>query len=137
MLVLKWPLDFPGDCPPESSVPANGSYYYIVKHDPPVLADFVPQYHLDRVRALRNIANARATLCETLGFSVFTDRDEVIQVAQRHQKIGNMIARLDLQPLSGRVDKPPRPFETTHHTWWKPDGCDPTAVAVVVFSLPQ
>jgi hypothetical protein len=136
MVHLKWPSDFPGECPPKSSWPANGSYFYIVKNDPPLLTDFVPQYHLDRKRAEKNVAQKRATLCETMGFSVFTDHDEVIRVAQRHRKIGNVVARLDLEPLSGHVDKPPRPNETTHHTWWKPDGYDPTTVAVVVFNLP-
>lgn len=43
---LRWPADFPENCPPEEAYPTNGVYYRVVKTDPPELGDFVSLYHL-------------------------------------------------------------------------------------------
>ena len=132
-MVLRWPADFPEDCPPEEAQTANGVYYYIVKSDPPEPSDFVSLYHRNRRLADRRIKRG-ASQCQTMGLSVFTLENDAVQCAIHNTRIGDRIARLVLGPDAGKVLPTPGGFES-HHTWWHPEGYDPTAAATDVTAL--
>ena len=134
MISWNWPPDFPDDCPPEQAYPANGTYYRIVKNDPPKSGDFVSVYYLNRGRAMTEIGRGRKTECETMGLSVYTDRDDAANCALQYPKIGDRIASVALTSVSGKVLYTGGRFPT-HHTWWKDSDFDPTDVAQVVASL--
>ena len=126
-----WPDDFPEDCPPEQAPHADGTYYRIVKNDPPEPSDFVSIYHLSRRRAEREIGYGRRTQCETMGLSVYTERNHAIQCAQQFPKIGDKIAQLFLTSASGTAIQTGSGLGS-HNTWWKPRGFDPLSSAQVV-----
>ena len=63
-----WPTDFPTDCPPGDARPTNGTYYHIVKSDPPGPRDFVSQYHKNRRLAENNVNRGYATLARRWDF---------------------------------------------------------------------
>ncbi len=118
MVSWNWPADFPEDCPPEQAISADGTYYRIVRNDPPEPSDFVSVYHLDRRRAEVVIRNGRRTQCETMGLSVYADRNDAAACARRFKNIGDKIARVTLTPESGKILKTEGGYPS-HYTWWK------------------
>ena len=133
-MLLRWPEDFPEDCPPEEADLANGVYYRIVKNDSPEPDDFVSLYYLNRRLADVRIQSGRVTQCEAMGLSVFADESDAVYWATRISRIGNRIARLTLGPGAGKILPTPREGDS-HHTWWQADGYDPTGVATIVINL--
>ena len=129
-----WPADFPEDCPPDEADPADESYYRIVKSDPPETSDFVSLYHQNSRLADRNIISGRATKCETMGLSTYTDKGQALECARQFPQLGDKIARLTLKNDAGQVLATPRGVGDTHHTWWKAEGFDPIGSAKVVTS---
>lgn len=122
-----WPTEFPEDCPPTQAHAANGSYYRIVKSDPPVRDDFVPVYIRNRRLAERVVSRGRRTLCETFGLSVYSDWNDAVQCASQYPKIGNMIANVNPTSSCGKVLHTGGEFDS-HHTWWIVEGFDPTTL---------
>ena len=133
-MALRWPADFPEDCPPAEAAPADGIYYRIVKNDPPELHDFMPLYHLNRGLADARIHSDRATQCETMGLSIFADASDAIQLANRISSLGNKIARLKLGPDAGVILPTPREGDS-HHTWWQPYSYNPARAVAIVITL--
>ena len=129
-----WPADFPPDCPPAAAAPADGVYYRIVKTDPPGPDDFLPLYHLNWKLADFRVSRGTVSWCETMGLSIFTDADQAVSWARRVSSLGDLIARLTLEPASGKILPTPR-NGNSHHTWWLPDGYDGTRIATVVIDL--
>ena len=129
-----WPADFPEDCPPEQALPADGTYYRIVKTDPPESSDFVSMYHQDRNRAEDAIRRGRRTLCETMGLSFFADIGQAVQCAGRYRRMGKKIETVTLTPNAGKALETPSEFPS-HHTWWREERFDPTRYAQVVHRL--
>lgn len=126
-----WPADFPADCPPAAALAADGVFYRVVKCDPPALCDFVSQYHQNRKLADRNIRQGIVSQCHTMGLSVFANESDAVARARRYPQIGRLIARLTLAPDSGKIQPTPRHGDS-HHTWWLPEGYNPTDAAIVV-----
>ena len=129
-----WPSDFPEDCPPEQAFPTDGTYYRIVKNDPPESDDFVSVYRHNQRRAENIVKAGIRSECETMGLSVYTDRDDAIRCALRYPRIGDKIASLSLAPESGKVLRTGGVFKS-HSTWWKVESFDATIEARVMFSL--
>ena len=129
-----WPSDFPEDCPPEQASPANGTYYRIVKNDPPEPDDFVSLYRQNRRRAENIVKAGMRSQCEIMGLSVYADIDDAIQCALRYPRIGDRIASLSLAPESGKVLHTGGAFKS-HSTWWKVEEFDATIEGRIVFSL--
>ena len=133
MVSWNWPPDFPEDCPPEDAVPADGVYYRIVNNDPPQSSDFVSVYHLRRERAMREVRRMSRTLCDTMGLSVYEDRDEAIKCALKYDNLGTHIAAVELTPDSGKILRT-RGLFPSHHTWWISDDFDATGLSASVES---
>lgn len=131
MISWNWPLDFPENCPPPQASPANGIFYRIVKTDSPELRDFVSVYHENPKRAESAIKSGNRTKCETMGLSVYADKNDAIDCAQRYRKLGNMIAHLELVPTSGKT-APTYGGWPSHTTWWKAEGHDPVSLVQFV-----
>ena len=129
-----WPDDFPAGCPPLNSVAANGTFYRIVKSDPPTREDFVSTYVGNQTRAERLIAQGKNNHCELLGLSVYGEMGDAIQGAIRYPEVGNFIAAIDASPESGKSMPTPRGVNS-HHTWWVTRDFDPTTISQVVHEL--
>ncbi|MCY4415361.1 MAG: hypothetical protein OXE87_03505 [Chloroflexi bacterium] len=133
-MTLRWPPDFPEDCPPEEASPANGIYYYIVKNDPPQWTDFTALYRRNRRLAEARIRQGITTACQTMGLSVLADINDALDRANQFRSIGNIVARLMLTPDAGRILYTPRDNDS-HHTWWVPEGYNPGDTATIVLEL--
>ena len=131
LLPFNWPEDFPKDCPPEHAPHADGTYYRIVRNDPPEQSDFVSIYNLNRKRAEVEIGRGRRTQCETMGLSVYSELIHAIECAKQYPKLGDKIARLCLTPASGKAVQTGRGLDS-HNTWWKALGFDPLESAQVI-----
>ena len=127
-----WPTDFPTDCPPGDARPTNGTYYHIVKSDPPGPRDFVSQYHKNRRLAENNVNRGYATLCETMGLSTFADIEEAVDCFHQYPKLGDKVAKSTLRQVAGEVKATPRNFWESHHTWWKNQVFNPNSSADIV-----
>ena len=75
-MALRWPADFPEDCPPEEATLANGVYYYIVKNDPPERSAISYRYIAEtgNYGPCDMSKAAIVTECQTMGLSVFADQ---------------------------------------------------------------
>lgn len=133
-MAVRWPADFPEDCPPEEANPAGGVFYYVVKNDPPEPSDFISLYHRDRELAEKRVRRG-ASLCQTMGLSTYADENDAVRCAREFPKIGNRIARLTLEPDAGNVQYTPSGSFTSHHTWWLAEVYDPTEAGTVVIAL--
>ena len=134
MLPLNWPTDLPEDCPPEDSVAANGTYFRIVKSNPPVEADFASVYEINRKRAERQIRLGRRSECETMGLSVYSNIDDAVECARQFPGLGGIVAELDLSPDSGRTLLTVGGF-ASHNTWWKPADFNPLPISRAIIQL--
>ncbi len=135
MPLWNWPTNLPVDCPPRDSEAADGTYFHIVKDDPPGNEDFVPLNEKDPARAEQQIARGRATRCETMGLSVYADRDDAINCAMQYPKIGNKVAIMALTPSAGKTLHTPRGWPS-HHTWWSPKDSTPQTFVIDITDVP-
>ena len=126
-----WPTDFPENCPPLEAFSTNGTYYRIVKNDPPEASDFVPVYRQNQKRAEGAIRRGYRTQCETMGLSVFADRTDAVQCAEQYPKIGDKIASISLTPRAGMIIQTTSPFDS-HNTGWMAEDFEPTAISRIV-----
>ena len=133
-MTLRWPPDFPEDCPPEEASPANGIYYRIVKTDPPELTDFVSLYHLNRRRSNDMIRRDSQAQCMLMGLSIYANANDAVWNARRYHGLGGKIARLVLGSDAGKTLPTPRDGNS-HFTWWQAEGYDPIVTATVVINL--
>lgn len=134
MVSWNWPPDFPEDCPPEQATPASGTYYRIVRNDPPESSDFVSVYHLNRRRAEIAIKRGERTQCETMGLSVYANRNDAAANARRFKNIGDKIARITLRAESGKTLKTDGGYPS-HYTWWKEESFEASSSVQSVENL--
>ena len=125
------PSDFPDDCPPPQAEPGSRDYYRVTKANPPTTNDFISAYHDNRVHADRQIERGLRSHCETLGLSVFSDRDDAIRMARQIPKLGAHIAMVTLTEASGVILATGGQFDS-HHTWWLRPDCVPETLATSV-----
>ncbi len=121
---LSFPSDFPENCPPTDAIAPSGTYYRIVRQNPPVSRDFTPKFREDERQARRQVRNRHYTLCETMGLSMFREMEHVIQCAMQFPKLGGFIAEMQLGSQHGRIKLTGRRGDS-HHTWWLPNDCEP------------
>ena len=133
LVSLTWPADLPEDCPPDTALPANGTYYRVVKNDPPEPGDFLSVYLLDPKRG-ENIRRHRITRRQVMGLSVYADRTSARECAAKYRRMGNKIAGVYLTPNAGQTLETPGQVPA-HHTWWKYEEFNPAEHAEVVDSL--
>ena len=133
MVSWNWPSDFPEDCPPNDALPADGVYYRIVRNMPLDASDFVSVYEQNRRRAESVARRGQRSLCETMGLSVYANRDDAIQTALRYN-IGDKIASVLLTADAGLTLYTGDGFNS-HHTWWKATGFDATQTVYAVEAL--
>ena len=133
LVSLTWPADLPEDCPPDTALPADGTYYRVVNNDPLESGDFVSVYHLNANRG-RNVQRRRITQCQSMGLSVYADITSARKCAGRYPNLGNKIARVSLTPGAGKILETSGQFPS-HHTWWKYEEYNPAEHSEIVESL--
>ncbi len=120
---MKFPEDWPTDCPPPDAEEASGDVYRIVRDDPPASADFATHWETGRL--------PKAPPCLRLGLSVFRDVREARHQRCLFPKLGSMIARASLTSDHG-LTKLTHGSQPTHTTWWAYEGVHRASLFAVV-----
>lgn len=123
---LGFPEDWPNGCPPADATPASGEAFRLVKHKPPVAADFLT--HSERGLLLR------ANPCLRRGLSVFTEIEGAVHMHELFPKIGEFVAKGTLTGEHGK-SKPTEGKHPAHSTWWPYEGVERKAPFQVVRDL--
>ena len=132
---MKWPDFYPENCPPVDAQPASGTFYRLVRHNPPRAEDFKSTYE-EHPNQFTHIPMAKRC-----GLSVQKDlRDSerlarLDQIKKRAPKFKNrQIAEGKLNPTLGMIKHTPSNHYKSHHTWWVPVGAKPWTVFCVIDS---
>ncbi len=124
---VAWPAFFPDECPPGDAVPAAGRFLRLVRNNPPEPTDFV-------ALRIENPDDRRvADECQACGLSIVVAMDEIHRLqrrvpSQRTKFIASGVLNHDL----GRIKPTPSRMSKSHHTWWLPNGVDPSPHFAVV-----
>lgn len=110
---MKFPDDWPANCPPDDAADAEGDVFRLVKSDQPTAEDFKTFHELG--------TRINAPACLRCGLSVFRNKADVEHLHQAYPKLGKFIARGTLKPEHGRTRATGRP---THTTWWSYENVD-------------
>jgi len=116
---MRYPADWPPDCPPSDAVPAFGAAYRIVAGDPPRREDFLTL--LEKGTAIAN------HLCMSAGLSLFRRYRDATHCAMKYPHLGSGIARAVLSSEHGATKPTPR-GGNSHETWWPSSGLDRPAL---------
>lgn len=123
---MRWPDFYPADCPPAEAVPASGTVYRLVKHDPARAEDFKSVFE-DNPRRFKN----RPTI-KNCGLSVHRDSQDSERLKKRVRIFkSRRIAEGKVNPTLGVILNTPSK-EESHHTWWVPLGAEPWLVFDVI-----
>lgn len=110
---LTFPQSWPDQpCPPSTAIDADGIVFRIVKTDPPSSHDFLSHTELGR--------RVKAS-CVACGISVFRKIEDAEHCAEMYPKLGNLIAKGELSPATGKTTVPAAKG-ASHITWWAYDG---------------
>jgi hypothetical protein len=105
--------EYPKDCPPSDATDADGEFFRFVKSNPATDQDFLSHCELE----LRPTGDS----CLRCGLSIFSTEEGALRMLQHIRrsspgvKMGNYVARIELQASDGRLKQTGRP---PHHTWW-------------------
>ena len=122
---MEWPDFYPENCPPAEAKPASGTFYRLVKHNPPQAEDFLSTWEEFPGRFPEpTIKNS--------GVSVYTDPQAIERLKKRVRQLkGRKTAEGELNPMHGLIQST-EGKEKSHHTWWIPIGAEPWLVFKVV-----
>jgi hypothetical protein len=119
---VKFPADWPSNCPPTDSQSASGYAYRIVKNDPVRDEDFCSQFELGLAKS--------ADLCLRHALSVFADANHAAHRRKLSPRLGRYIAEGLLTPQHGKI-KHTGGTRSTHTEWWPAEGIDRKATFAV------
>lgn len=109
------------NCPPDDAKPANGTVYYLVKHNPPIKKDFEPKALRDP-KSVKHVPlevdDPDVWRCETYGISVFTNPKEALEIQNYNYFRDWQLAVANLTSICGLIKKTPREDKRSHHTLW-------------------
>jgi hypothetical protein len=91
--------------------------YRVVAHGPTRADEFVPAYFNQPTRARQEFERRNRSACETMGLSVYTDREDAVWCSRAWPRLGSLIA--EIRPERGAsVIMPTSGIRVSHHTWW-------------------
>ena len=118
---VKFPNDWPEDCPPIEAEDAEGVVYRICKKDPPAESDFLSHFETGRMK--------HAPPCLRAGLSVLRTIGDARHLARLFPSLGAFIAQGRLRPEHGKT-APTKGKVPSHSTWWPYDGVERHSVFV-------
>ncbi len=123
--LLRFPADYPPDCPISGAHPVTWSVWYLVDQSPPSADDFRP-LAVKEGRANYERRNNRQK-CMARGISVWTDRSAVLVAQSLNPGLaGKLLARGTIKPTDGWVAQ--TGGNPAHHTWWPFEGVSPHTI---------
>ena len=120
---MLFPTDWPPRCPSADTSDATGDVYRIVKENPVATGDMLTHHQTGKL--------PKADPCLRCGLSVFRLLEDALNQRQLLPKLGNRIAKGQLESAHGKacLTKGQQP---THTTWWPYVDVDRAALFVVV-----
>lgn len=116
-----WPVDFPKDCPPESSFESNDTFYRLVDVMPPTKDDFIRTRDNPSHKDKDHQGDA---LINSYGVSLFKEPKDAVNTKKRFKKAmaHKKIAGGVIDPDTGKLAQTGMP---SHHTAWFYVGAEP------------
>ena len=120
---MKFPEDWPTNCPAADTPGADGNVFRISKENPVTAEDMRTHHETGRV--------LKADSCLRCGLSVFRVLEDALNQQRLLPKLGKKIAKGPLLAVHGKacLTKGQQP---THTTWWPYVGVDRAALFVVI-----
>jgi hypothetical protein len=118
MYLETWPDSFPPGCPPPDAVVATGSFYRLVRSDPPTEEDFESHYERHLAGRMRRFWDDDI---KAAGISVFADKEDAEKSRAAIPALKNSKVALGNIDNSGRMQHTPGRSGESHHTWWRPE----------------
>jgi hypothetical protein len=122
-MTLRFPSDWPENCPPADALDADGTVYRLVRHEPPQDSDLATHRELGRL--------PQAPSCLRCGISVFRELRDAVHQRQVFPKLGNLIAKTTLQADHGKT-RLTEGRQPTHTTWWAYAGVNRASLFAVL-----
>ena len=130
---MKWPEFYPDNCPPAEAEPASGTFYRLVRHNPPRAEDFKSAFE-ENPKLFTHIP-----MVKRCGLSVQKDLQDserlerLERIKKRARKFKNrQIAEGNLNPTLGMIKHTPSHDYKSHHTWWIPVEAKPWTVFNII-----
>lgn len=127
MIDASFPADWPGCCPPDDAMDAEGTVFRLAKRNPLQTSDVTT--HLERGAA------PNADPCLRAGLSVMRTKEDALHMARLFRRMWKFVARGTLDPTHGKLKLTERKVPS-HATWWPYDGVDRLAPFTEVEALP-
>jgi len=124
-----WLPNLPSDCPPTTAVPSNGTFFRLVRTDPPSQRDFLTPAQISPSRL-----EASDDVCPLHALSVFADpADARTAIAILPGMRNRRVAQGVLEPWLGLLQRTPaKGYELpSHHDWWMPTTATPEQAAAL------
>ncbi len=112
---MKFPENWPAQCPPADAMPAQGTFFRVVKHNPLSVQDFKSYAEL----GLAPTGNP----CKRAGLSLLGTWIDAVHQIGLFPKHGRLISRGDLLPSHG-MTLATKGTLPSHATWWAYAGVD-------------
>jgi hypothetical protein len=120
---MHFPNTWPGDCPPQEALDAEGDVFRIVNNDPPIADDLASHFETGKL--------PKAPACLRCGLSVFREVRDAVHQQLLIPKLGQWIAKATLKAEHGKT-KLTNGKQPTHTTWWTYDGVNRAILFAVV-----
>jgi hypothetical protein len=108
--MLKYPPDWPENCPPQDATPAGGDLYRIVSSNPPRIDDLESYEELG--------TPARGSECRRRAISVFETREMACHRLRYSPYLGSAVAKGTLDATHGKLKL--TNAKSGHIAWWCP-----------------
>jgi hypothetical protein len=114
---MSFPTHFPENCPPDTAKPANGEVFRYIDKEIPQECDFQSYFVLGKPFRQEH-------KCEACGCSVYvSEKAARARAAKAPFLRRKKLAKGRLSPEWGVMAET---WGTGHHTWWVPEGKNPT-----------
>lgn len=131
---MEWPKYLPKSCPPSDAERKSIQVYRFLEDS------CIKQEHFLTVRELqpsRKFPEAEKE-CRACSLSVFTNREDVINLQKRIPRWRKPVAIGRLEETSGKVKHTPSPgTNNSHHSWWVPKDVKPWALFHEIIEIPK
>lgn len=132
---MKWPRFYPENCPPEEAEPASGTFYRLVRHNPPQEKDFksVFEANPNQFTDIPKVTRCGLSIQKELQDSERIEQKRLERTKKRAPKFKNrQIAVGNLNPTHGMIKHTPSHKYKSHYTWWVPVDAKPWTVFHVI-----
>lgn len=119
-----WAAVLPEGCPPNQAVPANGTFYRLIRSETPTNSDFLSQREGAPAKKFSNVSE-----CIARSVSIWSNSQKCLDVRKLPGMKHRILVQIDLTPVDGKLMQY---GDIDHYSWWRTKNFK--VEAVVIFS---